>query len=66
MKVIRPGNPPWWIGQKLECPVCKRLIELEDGDQNSTGFIPLTNDVGWVCTCGGTMAVTARLERGDR
>lgn len=58
MKTIRPGQtpatpiPPWWIGTKVSCPVCRGVFELEATDTVSTNVERHPGGKQWVeVTC---------------
>lgn len=33
MKIIYQGSPKWWEGMKTQCPICRSIFELEEGDE---------------------------------
>lgn len=32
MKIINDGWKPWWVGKRITCGLCGRIIELEKDD----------------------------------
>lgn len=55
MKLISEGNPnfkPWWVGERVDCPDCRTVIELEEGDDNDasfTGGTDTSKSIAWRC-----------------
>lgn len=47
MKVIRSGKErmrKWWIGKRIECTCCGRIVELEENDEASPYWRPMFDD----------------------
>lgn len=56
MKVIEEGfgyRKPWWVGMRMECHCCGRVVELEQNDSQLPNWIPApANTVSIRCWCG--------------
>lgn len=59
MKVIDEGKcdwKPWWIGQRMTCSKCGRVVELELKDDYRSNWMPSHDDrVTISCERGGNM-----------
>jgi hypothetical protein len=58
MKVVRDcveKKLPWWVGEKVECFACGRIIQLELGDQKLSWCTLIDNNEVWIhCQKCGT------------
>jgi hypothetical protein len=67
MKVLVEGRKevkPWWIGQRVRCRDCGRMVELEAGDQERIAWIQTqsSSEVKVYCeTCTGVMTLKRML-----
>jgi ribosomal protein S27E len=52
-------NLPWWVGKKVECKHCGRVVQLEIGDEHHKSCVSANNDFFEVqcAQCGKTNAV---------
>jgi hypothetical protein len=64
MKVIDEGKGdwrPWWLGQRMTCRECGRVVELELKDDQRRNWMPSSDDrVTIACERCGNMV---RLDR---
>ena len=47
MKVIDEGKGdwrPWWLGQRMTCRECGRVVELELKDDQRSSWMPSSDD----------------------
>jgi RNase P subunit RPR2 len=67
MKVIEEGRQdwqPWWIGKRLECKECGRVVELEPNDDVQPNWIDKADYDRVVITCekcGHVVSLTRKL-----
>lgn len=54
---------PWWIGQRMTCRECARVVELEAHDDERPNWMPTDSD-GVTIVCERCRA-NVHLERAD-